>query len=125
MGRMGKGGDQLNGPEGAVAPDGVNDFIHYALCRAIELNRMVAIDEDAGKTRIGEPHDYGVMNGQPTLLLYQVGGYSRSGGLPQWRHLPVINFGAVRPLDRTFRGGRSTQSGRHRQWDRLFVRAKP
>jgi hypothetical protein len=111
--------------EKAEPPDGVTDFIHHALCRAIAHNRMVAIDEDQGKTRIGEPHDYGLMNGQPTLLLFQVGGYSRSGGLPQWRHLPVTHFGAVRPLDRTFRGGRSTQTGHHRQWDQLFARAKP
>jgi hypothetical protein len=118
MGRMGKGGS-------VEPPDGVSDFIHRAIYLAVEQNRLVEIDEPTGKTRIGEPHDYGVLNSKPTVLFYQRGGYSRSGGLPQWRHLDVTKFRAVRPLDKTFRGGRDTETGQHRDWDQLFIRAKP
>ena len=31
-----------------------------------------------GLSRVGEPHDYGIRNGAPQLLVYQVGGESQS-----------------------------------------------
>ena len=31
----------------------------------------------------------------------------------------------IRLLSRTFRGGRPTLSGKHQNWDKLFIRLKP
>jgi hypothetical protein len=108
-----------------AAPTGISEQIHRDLHAVIESRHIVELKERDGHTRIGEPHDYGVMNGKPTLLFFQTGGYSRSGGLPQWRHLEVAKVAAVQPLDKTFRGGRTIKTGRHRQWDVLFIRAEP
>jgi len=68
---------------------------------------------------------FGMLNGKPILLFFQTSGYSKSGGLPQWRHLDTTKIRGVRPLDRTFRGGRDLEGhGDHRQWDALFIRAR-
>jgi hypothetical protein len=107
------------------APSGVTAEIHHAIVNAIATRRVAEIEDQTGRTRIGEPHDYGIIDGRPILLFYQTGGYSRSGGLPQWRNLDATGFRAVRPLEKTFRGGRSTETGRHRQWTVLFIRADP
>jgi hypothetical protein len=106
-------------------PPGISVELHRAIYEVIGTLHVAEIEEGPGRTRIGEPHDYGILNGKPTLLFYQTGGYSSSGGLPQWRHLDVARFRAVRPLEKTFRGGRDTETGRHRQWDELFIRARP
>ena len=108
-----------------AAPTAVSEQTHHAIYAAIDSRHVVELEERDGHKRIGEPHDYGIMQGKPTLLFYQTAGHSRSGGLPQWRNLDVSKIAAVHPLDKTFRGGRSTKSGRHRQWDVLFIRAQP
>ncbi len=108
-----------------AAPTAVSEQTHHAIYAAIDSRHVVELEERDGHTRIGEPHDYGLMNGKPTLLFYQTAGYSRSGGLPEWRHLDVPKIAAVHPLDKTFRGGRSIKTGHHRQWDVLFIRAQP
>ena len=105
-------------------PSGVASEVHQAIYEVIGTLHVTAIEEEPGQTRIGEPHDYGILNGKPTLLFFQTSGYSRSGNLPQWRHLDPTRFRAVRPLERTFRGGRDTERGRHRDWDALFIRAR-
>ena len=77
-----------------------------------------------GKTRILEPHDYGVHNGSVKLLGYQIAGAS-SGRLPNWRWIEVDQITDLRLLDRTFPGGRAIPSGKHHQWQRLFARVAP
>lgn len=106
-------------------PPGVQADIHRAIYEVIATLHVVEIEEETGRTRIGEPHDYGILNGKPMLLFYQTGGYSKSGGLPQWRNLDPCKMRAVRVLERTFRGGRATETGQHREWERLFIRAAP
>ncbi len=112
---------EMNAAALAVRPVGVSAEVHSAIYTAIESRQLIEISSE-GYKRIGEPHDYGIMNGEPTLLLYQTAGYSRSGGLPAWRQLLVTKISAVRQLDRTFRGGRPIKSGRHHQWEVLFNR---
>ena len=90
---------------------------------AIEQKRLVKLVYDS-KPRILEPHDYGIHNGSVKLLGYQVGGAS-SGRLPNWRWLEVNSISDIRMLDRTFPGGRPSPSGKHHQWDQLFLRVKP
>jgi hypothetical protein len=90
---------------------------------AIEQRRLIQLRYD-DKTRILEPHDYGVQKGVIRLLAYQVGG-SSSGKLPNWRWLDVHRISEPQMLTRTFRGGRSIPSGKHHKWDQLFIRVKP
>ena len=51
---------------------------------AIRERRLVAFILD-GRPRLGEPHDYGLIDGEPRLFFYQVGGESRSGRPRGWR----------------------------------------
>jgi putative addiction module CopG family antidote len=118
-------GNLIDGPEAMdalIAEADVLAEVDRNLRAAIEGLHTIEI-ETAGRTRIGEPHDYGVMNGKLVLLLYQTGGYSRSGGLPQWRHILVTKITAVHLLDETFRGGRKTKKSTHRRWQKVISRA--
>jgi hypothetical protein len=72
--------------------------------------------------RVGEPHDYGLRNGSVQLLVYQVGGKSHSGGLPNWRWVKVAEMSELKLLSATFEGNRPPPSGRHIQWDELYLR---
>jgi hypothetical protein len=90
---------------------------------AIEQKRLVKLVY-GGKHRILEPHDYGIHKGAVKLLGYQVGGAS-SGPLPDWRWMQVRSISDIDLLDRTFPGGRPSPSGKHHQWDQLFLRVKP
>jgi hypothetical protein len=76
------------------------------------------------KTRILEPHDYGLHKGTVKLLGYQVGG-SSTGPLPNWRWMEVNSISGIHLLDKTFPGGRKIPSGKHHGWDQLFLRVKP
>jgi hypothetical protein len=74
--------------------------------------------------RIAEPHDYGIQNGIVRLLCWQVGG--RSGGrIPGWRLIDVADMQNCEMLDQLFDGNREVPSGRHHQWDKVFIRVEP
>jgi hypothetical protein len=74
--------------------------------------------------RIAEPHDYGVRGGAPQLLVYQVGGKSRSGRLPAWRWVVLGNATDFEVLDETFAGSRSAEARDHAEWDKVLARVE-
>ena len=90
---------------------------------AIEQKRLVDLVY-GNRRRIVEPHDYGIHKGALKLLGYQIGG-SSSGPLPNWRWMELRSISDLHILDRTFSGGRASPSGKHHQWDQLFLRVKP
>jgi len=90
---------------------------------AIEQTRLLQLRYQ-NKVRIVEPHDYGEHHGIIKLLTYQVGG-SSSGPLPNWRWMEADLISDAELLDQTFPGGRPTVSGKHHQWDKLFLRVRP
>lgn len=90
---------------------------------AIEQKRMVRLVYH-GKARILEPHDHGILNGAVQLLGYQIGGAS-SRPLPNWLLMKINEIATLDLLDQTFPGGRPTPSGKHRKWDKLFIRVQP
>ena len=63
----------------------------------------------AGKTRLVEPHDYGVQNGKVRLLSYQVGGESNTGKLPAWRWIDVDRMSEIHVEEQRFKGSRGTE----------------
>jgi len=77
-----------------------------------------------GKDRLVEPHDHGILNGSVQLLSWQVAGRS-SRTLPNWLLTKVDEMTDLILLDQTFPGGRPTASGKHIEWDVLFIRVKP
>ena len=93
------------------------------LWTAIKQQRLIRL-RYKNRERIIEPHDYGIHNGLIKLLGYQVGG-SSSTKLPNWRWLEQDLISDVQLLDQTFAGGRPVKSGKHHEWDRLFIRVNP
>src|SRR5215813_521832 len=98
------------------APQSTDELLRIAIAQ----RRQIRFWYD-GKERIAEPHDYGIQNGRPRLLAYQIGGQSNSGRLPAWRLVDISGMTQLEILDRTFPGGRS-ESGRRHKWDQLFIR---
>jgi len=67
--------------------------------------------------RIAEPHVYGILDGEHDLLVFQTGGGSSSGGLPQWRRMHVNEISNLTITDQNFAGSRPTPSGKHSSFD--------
>jgi predicted DNA-binding transcriptional regulator YafY len=66
-----------------------------------------------GRSRVVEPHDYGVKNGTIKLLAFQRG---------EWRWFDVAKIESLAVLERTFAGGRATPHQQHHSWDELYAR---
>jgi hypothetical protein len=90
---------------------------------AIENKRTIQLIYHR-KKRILEPHDYGILNDSVQLLGYQFAGLS-SRPLPNWLLMKTDEITHLELLGQTFPGGRPTASGKHRKWDKLFIRVKP
>jgi predicted DNA-binding transcriptional regulator YafY len=90
------------------------------LVNAIDHKRLIRFLYQ-GKERIVEPHDYGIRNGSPQLLGYQVGG-SSSRPMPCWVTFKADEINDLTVLETTFQGGRPTQTGKHIAWETLFIR---
>jgi len=73
------------------------------------------------RSRVAEPHDYGLQGGAAKLLVYQIRGESRTP-LPDWRLLFVAKIEELVVLPETFRGSRGHSHQRHKEWDELFAR---
>jgi hypothetical protein len=95
--------------------------VDQVLREAIATKRLIQFDYEDYR-RIAEPHDYGELGGDKQLLVYQIGGQSRSGTIPNWRLVRVAAMKRLRILNKGFAGGRSIPSGKHKKWDRLFIR---
>jgi hypothetical protein len=107
-----------------VMVSNLSSSIHRLLRTAIASKRIIQFDYD-NYPRIAEPHDYGTIGGEKQLLIYQIGGESRSGKIPNWRMVRVAAMKRVRMLSKAFAGGRAIPSGRHKRWDQLFARVAP
>jgi hypothetical protein len=99
----------------------VSSAIDRDIRKAIKQKRLIEFSLH-DLIRVGEPHDYGLRNGSVQLLVYQVGGKSHSGGLPNWRYVKVSEIPDLKLLNATFEGDRTPPSGRHIEWDELYLR---
>lgn len=78
-----------------------------------------------GLARVAEPHDYGLIDNEPRLFFYQVGGESRSRGALGWRWAVLSKISELRVLDKKFPGTRPVPTGQHVKWDVLFATVSP
>ncbi len=92
------------------------------LVQAIVNRRLVEFVYKAGRARIVEPHDYGILRGVESLLGFQVSGESQSGTPHGWKQFDVAQVRELRVLERRFAGSRSDSAQHHRIWDTLFAR---
>jgi hypothetical protein len=104
-----------------VLVDPTND----ALIRSAILERRLVRFLLDGLERVAEPHDYGLRDGQPYLLAYQIRGRTRSAAtLPAWRWVKVAKIENLTLLPETFPGGRGGSHSRHSKWDEVFMRVE-
>lgn len=87
--------------------------------QAIEGRRVVEFHFH-GRRRVGEPYVYGVHGGKPQLLIFQTGGDSGSGPLPDWRRANLHEVSGFELTDETF-AIREIPSGRHSGWDEIYL----
>ena len=92
------------------------------LVRAIDDKRLVEFVYKTGRTRIVEPHDYGIRRGAEALLGFQIGAESQSGAPDGWRRFDVDQIRHLRVLERRFAGTWADSAQHHRIWDTLFAR---
>jgi bifunctional DNA-binding transcriptional regulator/antitoxin component of YhaV-PrlF toxin-antitoxin module len=88
---------------------------------AIAHRRIVDLVYDDRRKQV-EPHDYGIRNGQPQLLVYQRSGESRSTDPTGWRSLKLSSISDFHVKEETFPGRRPADPDRRVVWDRLFTR---
>jgi hypothetical protein len=90
--------------------------------RAIRERRLIEFMLH-GLQRVAEPHVYGAYRGTTQLLIYQVRGQSRSGGLPDWRRVDVSEMRNALLSDERFATPRVTGRGLT-EWDLVFARVE-
>jgi len=112
-------GDEL--PENNATT--VDQEIDQLLRKAIAEKHLLRFGYK-GQERVVEPHDYGIQNGVARLFCYQVGGRS-SSKLPGWRLVDASEIQNCEMLERRFTGNREVPSGKHHQWDVIFIRVAP
>jgi hypothetical protein len=88
------------------------------ILQAIKERRLVEFRLH-GLGRVAEIHLYGVHKGIPQLLVYQVAGDSRSGGLPHWRRVDLGEMSDLVLLPRAFTASRL--SSRPGGWDQVLL----
>jgi hypothetical protein len=101
---------------------GLGEAVNDELVHAIGGKHLVEFVYKAGRTRIVEPHDYGIRGDVERLLGFQIGGESQSGASHGWKEFDVDQIRCLRVLDRRFAGTRADSAQHHRTWDLLFAR---
>lgn len=94
-------------------------LVDKVVCQAIQERRIVEFSLH-GLLRIAEVHLYGTHKGTPQMLVYQVGGASKSGGLPHWRRVALEDVSGLRLLDERFTETRLSEP-RPAGWDGVFM----
>jgi hypothetical protein len=90
------------------------------ITQAIRDKRLVSFQYH-GYSRIGEPHVFGRNKGIKQLEIFQTGGGSSSGNLPEWRRMNLSEITGFAVLLDTFSGRRENPSGKHSSWDEIFI----
>lgn len=101
----------------------VEGRVDEAIRRAIRERRLVEFVLH-GLHRVGEPHVYGIRGGAEQLLIYQVGGQSKSGRLPNWRTVLVGEVTGLSVLERGFDASRLPANG-DGSWEQVFEKTVP
>jgi hypothetical protein len=96
--------------------------MNHDLVRAIVDKCLIEFVYKVGRTRIVEPHDYGIRHGIESVLGFQISGGSQSGTSHGWKQFEVHQMRQLRVLERRFAGTRADRSQHHRTWDLLFAR---
>ena len=88
--------------------------------QAIAERRLLAYRYN-GQRRVGEPHLYGLRNGQPTLLVYQTEGTSFAGPYPNWRRCELRGLSRFTITGRRFANPRLRSNDALSDWSEVWA----
>ncbi len=94
--------------------------VEQTIINAISNKKIIEFDYH-DHHRVAEPHIYGTLGGKEDILVYQTGGTSSSGGIPEWRRMHVSEISNLVVTDQTFAGSRQTPTDKHSSFDRTFA----
>lgn len=78
-----------------------------------------------GYPRVAEPHVYGIKDGKRQILVYQLGGSTSSGKIPDWRRIKLDEILGLRVVKgQNFAGPRDSLSIEHGDWDTIIAAVK-
>ena len=97
------------------------DSVDQPIRRAITEKRLLELRYKKA-VRLAEPHDYGVIDGTPRLLVFQLQGPDSGKGAVGWRLLDVVKIESCVVTSRTFAGSRGQAHQQHYQWETLYAR---
>ncbi len=93
--------------------------MNQQIVKAIREKKVIEFDYQ-GYHRVAEPHVYGQNHGVDQLLVFQIGGGSSSGNLPDWRRVDIHEMTNLLITEKTFHGARPNVSGKHSTWDSTY-----
>ena len=74
---------------------------------------------------MAEPHVYGMKDGKRQILVYQIGGLTSSGKIPDWRRMNLDELSGLRVVKgQKFAIPRDSQSAVHGDWDTIIAAVK-
>ena len=78
-----------------------------------------------GYQRLAEPHVYGIKDGKRQILVYQIGGLTSAGSIPDWRRVSLDETSGLRVVKgETFAGQRKNKSSDYDDWDIIIAAVK-
>ena len=67
-----------------------------------------------------EPHVYGIKVERKMLLVYQIGGGTSSGSIPDWRLVPIDEITDLKKTNEIFANRRELPTGDYSNWDTII-----
>ena len=96
------------------------EIVKNIIIAAIKEKKVISFTY-SGFPRVVEPHIYGINDGIPQLLGYQIRGSSSSGVIPDWRRFNISAIQNLQILNELFPGRRGFPSGKHSHWDEQIL----
>jgi hypothetical protein len=97
--------------------------LNTSIIRNAITNRNIIEFSYHGYQRIAEPHVYGIHNGKRQILVYQIGGLTSSGKIPDWRRINLDEISNVKVTTEKFSGPRM-EASKHSDWDTIIAVVK-
>jgi hypothetical protein len=98
--------------------------MNTSVIRNAIANKQVIEFSYKGHIRIAEPHIYGIKNEKRQLLVYQIGGGTSSGGIPDWRRVDLNDISGMKVTQEKFSARQEVKSGNRADWDLIIAIAE-
>ena len=96
-------------------------ILNTSIVRNAIANKDIIEFTYQGYLRIAEPHIYGIHNGKRQLLVYQIGGGSSSGRIPDWRRMDLNGISGFKLTGEKFAGSRPNPTGEQATFDTVIA----